>query len=1438
MQGKSKWLGWTLLAAMVCAIVAAPGIVWGGEIDTFYRCRGMAAPPTIDGVVDAKEWAGTDQAGPLLISSTDAQAPVPTVFHLGYDSKKLYLAITCGETKPDKIVAKVRERDGDVYSDDCIELALDPTHEHEGITKFIINSLGTVTDFRYGFTDWNADVQIATSRDKDSWSVELAIPFSELDRAAPKPGEVWGLNVFRTRYTEGTQLLNWVNANGVFTVPTRLGHLLFDGPGVQVPDRVAAHSNMNFALAPELTRHGPEFEGKRWSSEENELAQDQSLQSTTVTPHIQMSGPFEQGHVRALAFVRMSGTGRDASPGTKARDLIELAERFDIEPAAVFVTDKGICGGAMGERRLRALLTEKFDAFIFAGCSPSVVPTKQLEEITSRVSQGAGMLCVGDGKDWLTKQGKRETAPAGFEAQLPMAEVNDYQRMTRQGISGVTDGANPLIAFYGLGKGRAALISFAGETHALTPALQLNEETFRDYDYWIGLAGFAAMWCAEHDSRIALRLPSAMEYQRKDLPAACRVGIAGSAPGELEVRAFVRDRQGNRTTIPSEKVTLADDKQVEAPVTIPVLPYGSYDLEVQVLRGKSVVGFSASRFSVSGFNVIDGFDVDKEDFVEKGDSISGRLKPSNLDRLDGGKARVELVTHDGRVISRQDFSGTPADNRFSFVIGDDTTIVMNIRASVLDRRGVVCMQSKPFKVPNRRRGTFNGVMWDAPDDPLGIYAYDNMTRAGFNVSLNGIAGAVTDATDCSALPYATRLLNARDSNGIVDKGCWNNEQAISKRVSEVVQRQSDNWKRGVYAYSLGDENDTLGCCLDPACLAAYRRYLADQYKTIDALNASWGESYKSFDDVKLLDGDDYFKNAEAFRTGKYARWFDRCRFAQVNYANVCGRFGDAFSKMDPKAITGFEGSGGFGDDIDAILDHVGMWSNYNSVFDDILRTLTLPEKNENPFSFFPLIHGNWMGYTKTAESLSSFAWRSVCLGANSLWWWRWDGIGQYRGFVGPTLDLWPATQALSDEMKVVRDGLGQLLMGARLADDGVAILYSVDSAVADQLPSEQPFGRATVSHSAIIHMLKDSGVQYRYVTPRRIAAGALTDARVLILPHCTSLAPETAAAIRSFVEQGGTLIADLRPGIMDNHVKMLAHGQLDDVFGVTRTGNGRAMALHGPIQVKLGDSSFGISALRGFADADFAAKDGVVGAQASEAPIFIANRFGKGHALLLNFSLDYFESIRDRTVAAEIKSPIIAACRQAGVRPPIEFSLASQAPACMTELTRWNLQGGEIISLRTDRFGWGWGDAGPGPRDKNRRVEVTLRQPKIVYDLRNHKCLGRVSKFEADVRTGYANFYGLFDQPLPKLALTCTTRAYQGGTALTASVAVPGRQTAVLLELVDPSGARPSWARRVVDTQGDRGTASWQLPANQPGQWKVAATELFTGETAEGQVKN
>jgi transposase InsO family protein len=74
---------------------------------------------------------------------------------------------------------------------------------------------------------------------------------------------------------------------------------------------------------------------------------------------------------------------------------------------------------------------------------------------------------------------------------------------------------------------------------------------------------------------------------------------------------------------------------------------------------------------------------------------------------------------------------------------------------------------------------------------------------------------------------------------------------------------------------------------------------------------------------------------------------------------------------------------------------------------------------------------------------------------------------------------------------------------------------------------------------AITHL----GLQPVYVTSARDLRSR--GFKALILPHAIALSPDDARAIREFAEAGGTVIADVQPGVFDAHSRRLPQPLLD-----------------------------------------------------------------------------------------------------------------------------------------------------------------------------------------------------------------------------------------------------------------------------------------------------
>ena len=109
--------------------------------------------------------------------------------------------------------------------------------------------------------------------------------------------------------------------------------------------------------------------------------------------------------------------------------------------------------------------------------------------------------------------------------------------------------------------------------------------------------------------------------------------------------------------------------------------------------------------------------------------------------------------------------------------------------------------------------------------------------------------------------------------------------------------------------------------------------------------------------------------------------------------------------------------------------------------------------------------------------------------------------------------------------------------------------------------------RAAPSH--VGRLVRRMGLQHRFLSTEMLEAGVLQrdGLRVLMLPNAIALSPAAAAAIRRFVVEGGTAIADSLPGAFDQHSRRLPAPLLDDLFGPAAPdrlyGKGRAVRLAG-----------------------------------------------------------------------------------------------------------------------------------------------------------------------------------------------------------------------------------------------------------------------------------
>ncbi|MCX7598138.1 MAG: beta-galactosidase [Armatimonadetes bacterium] len=1157
-----------------------------------------------------------------------------------------------------------------------------------------------------------------------------------------------------------------------------------------------------------------------------EVEEDCSLASSLVTPHKPWGKPLPGGPVRTLFFIYTGpydGTWEDT--GTRVREAVELLQRFDLQADAVLYCGSGekwfFHGQKHGENRAERLLARPYALYVVAGFPFGKLPGKFRYLVLSQVVKGAGLVCCGPGAaEYMTPQRQFAPTPPGLLEGLPLI-----------------DGRRPedVVKAYRLGQGRGVWLNY--NTQSLTPWREFSYAALADYDYWMLWIGRAALWAAGREGDLGLtffggqplEVSQAQSGQRAEVSLSNRGNAAAAVKVAFELQ---RAGDGQKTSLGEAAVTVPAGQSATVPVVLPRLRAGEYFLDAVVRSGRGVEVSGAGNVKVTSDFGLEKVELGAS-FVERSETITGKailrgqVPPNSI-------LRIRLRDSYDRILQQQDVQVRPGQTEYPFTYRADacSTILMRAEAVLMADGQEVEMKQASFTVPKRRHGQHNFVMWDMARDPLAYYAWRQLQQAGFNVCLIGSMGSeptpqpeALKACDASLVPYSTRILDPKDENGHMLPVCWNDDPAAAEYVRGIVSRQKFLREQGVFVYSLGDEGVTMGCCVHPACIAAYRRWLAAQYGTIEALNASWGTEYSSFDEVDLLDRKDNMETAAA--RACFPRWYDRQAFARYNLMQFSARFVREYSQLDPQAKTGFEGTGGFGDDYDLICGINTFYGPYPSIGDDIIRSIYPRDR----------VRSNWMGYSKTGDALSDAAWRMVIKGMDSVWFWMWSGIGSWRGYLRPTLDFWPATVDLTAEMKPVREGLGDLLLASQPLHSGIAFFYSLPSALSCQLEGNAGFAAAQQVHETLVQMTYELGLDFRYVTSGTLKAGALRSGefKVLVLPSTQALSADEAAEIRRFVETGGTVIADVRPGVFDAHCKPLLPGCLDDLFGITRTGRGKAA--NAPLSVKaaLGKQTFSLNLTSAKVDQEVQPSTAGPLGKAGEAPVLLVNRVGAGRAILLNFQ----PLPAGEAEAASLRALLQALYADAGARSAVTFTAPSGGPLPQTETRIWRtgdaLVFGLLRRMECAWFGPTSGTIGGPPQP----ARITLPGPCYVYDLRARKFLGRVSRVDTVLRWGRANFFLAAPYPVRGLKVTLSQPNPRPGEAFTANLGLDipkgaKEHFAAWVEVLDPANHTPLWGRQAVILSEGRGQVPLRLAYNDAaGKWRIRATELFSGQSAE-----
>lgn len=200
---------------------ARPGLPHRGVV------RKVAAAPAIDGDLSDACWRAAEVPGIWVDVYTGTPAEPQPKAYICYDDTNVYVAFLNPEPNMKGVVAEAVDRDGAVWIEDANEIFIDTTTGREDYYQLIINTKGVVYDAQRSDGTWNSSVRVAVKKMDDAWSLEVAIPLSDLGVTGSPTGQIWRANFCRDRQATGeAQAHVWADTGESYHNPEAFGRLL------------------------------------------------------------------------------------------------------------------------------------------------------------------------------------------------------------------------------------------------------------------------------------------------------------------------------------------------------------------------------------------------------------------------------------------------------------------------------------------------------------------------------------------------------------------------------------------------------------------------------------------------------------------------------------------------------------------------------------------------------------------------------------------------------------------------------------------------------------------------------------------------------------------------------------------------------------------------------------------------------------------------------------------------------------------------------------------------------------------------------------------------------------------------------------------------------------------------------------------------------------
>ena len=1227
-----------------------------------------------------------------------------------------------------------------------------------------------------------------------------------------------------------------------------------------------------------------------------------------VSRHVLWAKPSFDGPLRVLFITHRKGL----------REVVEICQRFEIardvaavEHGNVFHSSlTGTVGRAWKltdqkstEDIFRRKLAKDYDCIVVANIRWDSLPDWVRKEILTKVGNGTGLVCrLHDQEDnSLAAAIEKPVSPLPTFSASPFTTISGFK-----GSKDFSELAERYLRFATIGKGRVVRLVnlpspydsyLADSLQILTPECQSPFPYFftTHYEYHLAFVGQLLRWASDRTPGCRVTSDVPTTSLRVDEPKPISFSLVSDKAASFHLDFSLRDAEsGDIVFSASKDVSLSPGRQtvsfeIEEPAG------GSFFADLWVKREGKTVDYGSQFVLALGPISISDLVLEKDAF-ETTETIKGRVSITEP----GAELKVHIGQWDnhGRLVAEQVIPASAAKElRFELQPASPLTVLQTIEARLIRNGRTLDMQ--------RRRFTYRDL-FPPKDDVLSVI-WQNFTGNSFLNPLlaqvyraNGFDAWTTQSPGADGMllfgggALQSNLYNAptiygrgtTERNPIITELSLQNQSRTTQfglarvpcltdpvflKAAKITYSEFGEFFEPISpAYlNLGDEcmfaphgsNEDL--CFSETCVRDFQDFVRSEYGSIEAVNAEYGASYKSFTEVVPVPLDKAMADPRLVPL-----WIDHRRHADVVWARHVGRVREWVTGAAPGVRVGYEGSGDTGHGpTNGALTATDYYRLAHAM--DVNGTYYWPFQLDSVRDFSApgtLIGGGWFGgYPQMLRANHDpvaqvwWTWNTLFRGANSIWVYAGTDNACWS-VVAPDFSFHDYFQATLKQIAILKEGAGKLLMSHTRAHDGVAVLYSPSSMLLASLTDGMPDFWDSVASMPLV--LQEALLQYRIVASEQVEAGELRKGgyRLLYLPFCQALSAQEVKAVLDFAQQGGVVLADIRPAVADEHGRSLTAGALDALFGVNQN-TAQAAPVIGAVDIldkRLAAVDGPMPALR--LDGSLAVAGGHAMAKMDNVPAVVVNDFGRGKGILLNMSLvDYIASAKDsnarfsdQAIAEKTTRLLRAVLNLAGIHP--EIDVEPYVPGF--HLHRFHADQATLAGLLWDApaFQPGAPRLEPfhpesGARDsqqlaqmagERRTVRLLLDDKKHLYDVLGGEYLGFADGVQRTIQPGMPQLLAALPYKTEGLRIRLQSNTVKVGdildcemTIIAAGNARAGRHV-LRLQFTDPTGDIARHYTVKATAANGKALVSVPLALNEKiGRWRLQVRDVMTGLTGE-----